>query len=360
MTVPNDIPKKVLGTVPISEDGSAVFRVPANLSLQVQTLDETGMALLTEKSLFYLQPGELRSCVGCHEPVGTAPSQAAIAKTIRMKPMELTPAAGPQYEGGTSFARTVQPVLDRYCIKCHGLEKTEKNVNLMYIKGKSRYPNSLVEIVKRGDHRVGDKGYMNGKYKGTKTNYNISIPRNFFAYSNSVAQKLAHGDKHHKKLIDRDRESYMRIIEWLDINGQCFGDLFPNRIEDRSFDANGVEALRSYIKELFGEKIASQPEYALVNVAQPDESRILLMPLPSSKGGWGQMEGFKSKEDPSYKKMAELVERCIKRRPNENTKGWNPTWAMGGADNWVLQERTKLFAKFNKTLKENPEPEPAE
>jgi hypothetical protein len=47
---------------------------------------------------------------------------------------------------------------------------------------------------------------------------------------------LAKGDKHHKKLKDVDHEGYMRIIEWLDLNGQCFGDLFPNRIEGRSFD----------------------------------------------------------------------------------------------------------------------------
>ncbi len=27
-----------------------------------------------------------------------------------------------------------------------------------------------------------------------------------------------------------DRDSYMRIIEWLDLNAQCYGDLFPNKL----------------------------------------------------------------------------------------------------------------------------------
>jgi len=52
--------------VPVNEDGSAYFKVPARTSLQLQILDESGRAMLTEKSLFYLQPGESRSCVGCH------------------------------------------------------------------------------------------------------------------------------------------------------------------------------------------------------------------------------------------------------------------------------------------------------
>jgi hypothetical protein len=343
--VPNDIPKKVLGTVPINEDGSAVFRVPANVSLQVQTLDENGMAILTEKSLFYMMPGERRSCVGCHEAVGTTPPMKTVAKMSRMKPIDLKPAAGPQYRGGMSFARTVQPVLDRYCIKCHGLEKTEKKVNLTYVKT-GRYPTSLMEIVKRGDHRIGDKGFSGGRYKGTDVTYNISHPRVFFAYSNSVAQKLASGDKHHKSLKDIDRESYMRIIEWLDLNGQCFGDLFPNRIEDRKFDEGKLKELRSHVAQLLGEKIAAQPATTLVNVAQPDESRILMMPLPVSAGGWGQAKGFKSKSDPAYKKMLAMVNACIKKNPSENVNGWEPTWEMGGAENWVKEARAKYIEQL--------------
>ena len=346
MTVQNDLPKKVLGTVPVNEDGSAAFKVPANVSLQIQTLDENGMAILTERSFFYLQPGEQRSCIGCHEPVGTAPDMKKMAKMSRMKPMDLKPAAGPKYEGGMSFARTVQPVLDKHCIKCHGLEKTDGKVDLVY--NSSGYPNSLKEIVKRGDHRIGDKGYSGGKYKEYKDlSINISRPFKFYAYENKVAHKLAKGDKHHKSLKDTDYEGYMRIIEWLDLNGQCYGDLFPNRIEDRKFDGRALKDLRSYAKELFGDKIAKQPETTLVNLSQPDESRILLMPLPANKGGWGQIKGYSSKSDEKYKKMAELVEACIIKNPKENTRGWQPTLVMGAGEGWVINARSNYLAKIN-------------
>ncbi len=323
---PNEIPKKVLGTVPVSEDGSAFFRVPARTSLQMQILDKNGMAILTEMSLFYLQPGENRSCVGCHEPVGASPKASMFARSARRSPSELKPAAGPQYPGGLSFMRTVQPVFDRYCIKCHGLEKTQKGVNLIH-DGKMGYPRSCLEIIKRGDHRVGDKGYMWGAN-------NISRPYKFFAHRNKVSHMLLSG-----KMVKMDRESYMRVIEWLDLNAQCYGDLFPNKLEERRFDNNALRELRGYAKQLFGDKIAGQPERALINVAQPDESRILMMALPVKDGGWGQMKGFTSKSDSKFKRMVQLVDRCIVKKANENRNGWKPSLECGGGESWVMKER---------------------
>jgi len=339
MQVRVEIPKKVIGTVPVNADGSAVFKVPANVSLQMQTLDENGMAILTEKSLFYVQPGEMRSCVGCHEPVGMTPDASLFAKMARIKPMDLTPAAGPQYKGGLSFMRTVQPVLDRYCIGCHGLggapaDKRAKadKINLVH-DGKISWPRPYQELFTRGDHRVGDKGYMSGEL-------NISRPRRFYAYSNKVSHMLV---KNHGK-CNMDRDSRMRIIEWMDVNAQCYGDLFPNKLEERGIDAAALAQLRAYAKTVVGAKMAAQPDRALINVAQPDQSRILLAPLPAGAGGWGQVKGFASKSDPRYKKMAALVDTCIVRKPNENTNGWEPTWDMGGGESWVIEDRKKLIA----------------
>ena len=71
-----------------------------------------------------------------------------------------------------------------------------------------------------------------------------------------------------------------------------------------------------------------------------------MMPLPESKGGWGQMKGYADKNDPKYKKMVELVEACIQRKQNENINGWEPTWAMGGAERWVVEAREKYLAQL--------------
>ncbi|MBT3201761.1 MAG: hypothetical protein HN350_17815, partial [Phycisphaerales bacterium] len=98
---------------------------------------------------------------------------------------------------------------------------------------------------------------------------------------------------------------------------------------------------------LFGAKIAAQPDRALINTVQIDESRILAAPLAVKAGGWGQLSGYASKDDPKYKKMAGLVEKCIVRKPNENTNGWQPTLNAGGGETWVMEER----AKFRESLK---------
>ena len=112
-----------LGNAPVAADGSAAFRAPARQPLLFQLLDRNGMALMTMRSLVYLQPGERVSCVGCHEPRNMAPERPALAAAVQIHDLE--PPAGPSYEGGLSFARTVQPVLDRYCIGCHGLDRAK-------------------------------------------------------------------------------------------------------------------------------------------------------------------------------------------------------------------------------------------
>ncbi len=110
--------KQVLGTVPVEPDGSAFFRVPAKTPISLQPLDDDGKALQLMRSWLTVMPGETRSCVGCHEN-GTDVPPAAISETIAGSklPESITPWYGPTR--GFSFAREVQPVLDKYCVSCH-------------------------------------------------------------------------------------------------------------------------------------------------------------------------------------------------------------------------------------------------
>ncbi|MFA7006354.1 MAG: hypothetical protein WC429_20080, partial [Verrucomicrobiia bacterium] len=68
------------------------------------------------RSEVYLQPGERRACVGCHEAPGTA---AANRPTLAMRraPSRLQP--GPDGTRPMSYPLLVQPVLDRHCVRCH-------------------------------------------------------------------------------------------------------------------------------------------------------------------------------------------------------------------------------------------------
>ena len=107
-----------LGTVPVEEDGSAHFKVPAGKPLYFQAVDAEGKAVHTMMSEVYLQPGENRGCVGCHEQVHTASENfPAQKKAFQRAPSEMTP--GPEGTAPFSFPVFLQPIIDRKCAACH-------------------------------------------------------------------------------------------------------------------------------------------------------------------------------------------------------------------------------------------------
>lgn len=360
-----EIPKKTLGTVPVNPDGSVCFNVPAHTPIQLQALDKDGRAILTEKTFWYLQPGEKRSCVGCHEPAGTSPNMKTMAGLMQQGPAQMSPAAGPAYAGGMAFAKTVQPVLDRYCISCHGLKKKAGGVNLLYqpfkkkaikeqqfpawavtskeswrrislreqfINSLKSMPSSYVELTLRGDFSVGMKPYMTEEIRNISEAYEP-----LYARGCPIPDMIL---KNHGK-VNMDEDSRRRIIEWMDLNAPMNGDTFPgsNRAEDRTFNPAGMTALRAEIKSQFGDTLAAQPDVALVNRVFPQESRILMAPLAKSEGGWGQMKGWNSKRDPDFKIMEALVMKTFDRPINENDMGWCPTAEKGAAEGWIEKDR---------------------
>lgn len=108
----------VLGTVPVEEDGSAHFAVPANVELFFQALDEKGLAVQSMRSATALQKGERLLCAGCHEPKHHARLvSASLPLAFRRSPSALVP----DVDGSNPFSypRLVQPVLDKHCAECH-------------------------------------------------------------------------------------------------------------------------------------------------------------------------------------------------------------------------------------------------
>ena len=63
-----NLARSILGTVPVEEDGSAHFVLPALKEVFFQALDEDGLAVQSMRSATWVQPGEQMLCKGCHEP----------------------------------------------------------------------------------------------------------------------------------------------------------------------------------------------------------------------------------------------------------------------------------------------------
>ncbi|MHC4867350.1 MAG: HzsA-related protein, partial [Planctomycetota bacterium] len=116
--------KIVLGEAPVYEDGSAAFEVPARTPVYFQAIDANGHVVQTMRSWSTLMPGEIFSCVGCHEnkneSITNKPTSMALKAGI--KPLE------PFYDitgKGFSFPKMIQPILDAKCLKCHNGQHTK-------------------------------------------------------------------------------------------------------------------------------------------------------------------------------------------------------------------------------------------
>ena len=242
---------------------------------------------------------------------------------------ELRPPAGPRYEGGLSFARTVQPVLDRYCIGCHGLDKTEAQVDLLgtleqVTFPRQQWPGPNKMLVSRAYHSLVTRdGLVKVAHADMESDY--STPKDYFAHAGRLAKMLlsGHPDENCNARVSLDRDSFAQIVDWLDVNAVYYGDYSWNKPEWREPLPEGERVLRAHIRDRFGPVLAEQPFAALVNVAWIEESRILEAPLAAEAGGWGLFpeQGWRDAGDPDYQRMRQLVEASFTPQLHDDIAG---------------------------------------
>jgi formylglycine-generating enzyme required for sulfatase activity len=211
--------KRVLGTVPVNSDGSAMFKVPANTPISLQPLDSEGKSLALMRSWMTAMPGEVLSCIGCHEKQNDIVPVRMVAASSQ-EPSTITPWRDSVY--GFSFEREVQPVLDRYCAGCHDGSKK----GLPYLRGDKR--------LTRGTN-VYHESTVNPRFllsyinlfqfirgPGLESDYHLLSPMEFHADTTELVQMLLKG--HHNVKIDSD--SWLRLTTWIDMNTPFFGSWF--------------------------------------------------------------------------------------------------------------------------------------
>jgi len=206
---------RIVGTVPVFEDGSAVFKVPANTPLAVQPLDAEGKAVQVMRSWFVAMPGEVLSCVGCHERQNAAPPpRKTVAATHR--PFEIEPWYGPTR--GFSFKREVQPVLDKYCVGCHSGQKRPDGKCTPDFRAKDRNGWSNFTPSYLALHP-----YV--RRPGPESDYHLLNPMEFHVNTSELMQMMAKG--HHG--VRLDAEALDRFITWIDLNVPDHGTWHEHR-----------------------------------------------------------------------------------------------------------------------------------
>ena len=203
-------PRVMLGTVKVENDGSVMFKAPANTPIALQPLDENGSALQLMRSWLTGMPGETLSCSGCHEKQNSVvPARNSLA--ARKAPQPIAPWYGPRRNYG--FEREVQNVLEQACVGCHNgksLAKTkigEPIPNFEFEKGK-RWGSGSYSALHPYVRRNGPEG-----------DYHLLTPLEFHTRTSELIQILDKGH-HNVKLTPEQRE---RLVTWIDLNVPYYG-----------------------------------------------------------------------------------------------------------------------------------------
>lgn len=222
----------ILGTVPVNEDGSVAFEVPAMMPVSLMPLDAEGRALQKMRTWINPQPGEYLSCVGCHEAVDHTPlSKTAMASNA--KPQELKPWLGPARV--YSFVMEMQPVLDRYCVSCHDGSGSPPDLRNDYSKedllGSKEYSQPYTTLQK----------YV--RRSGPESDYRLTTPTEWHASSSTLVQMLEKG--HYGVALDD--EAWRRLYMWIDLNVPFHGSFHPGPFGEYGDQAQWrADALRRY------------------------------------------------------------------------------------------------------------------
>ncbi len=224
--------RRILGTVPIHDDGSAYFKVPANIPIAVQPLDAKGRAVQIMRSWFVGMPGEAVSCVGCHEKQNMSPP-AVPTLAIRRPPVEITPWKGPAR--GFSFKRDVQPVLDRHCVGCHNTEQRKDGYNLLDLtrketNGWNNFTPSYLAL----------HPYV--RRPGPESDNYVQKPKEFFVNTSELVQMLEKG--HYGVALDDD--AWDRLYTWIDLNVPDHGTWGEHRPIPHNFHQRRLEMRTLY------------------------------------------------------------------------------------------------------------------
>ena len=209
------------GIVPVEEDGSAHFFVEADKNIFFQALDADFAEVQRERPLVNYRPGEVRSCVGCHERAkdNNAFGMATLPVAVTRPPS--VPGPQPGEQSGTrplSYEVDVQPVWDGHCVSCHNAEKkggdldlTGERTTLFCRSYENILARGLVSIIGENHPKAGNNHYLPPYSLGT--------------YASQLSKYLK--QDHYAVILSP--EERIRVTTWIDSNGQYYGSYYGRK-----------------------------------------------------------------------------------------------------------------------------------
>ncbi len=337
--------ERIVGTVPVEPDGSAYLEVPALRSLFFVALDQNDLSVKRMQSFLTVQPGEVTSCVGCHEQRTRAPkpSLAAPASLAAGRPpSRIEPIPGvPEV---LDFPRDIQPILDALCVSCHGYEKSAAGgprAGRLILSGDrgpmfshSYYMLTVAGLFSDGRNLARSNyrpralgtsasrllGFVNGSHYGAKATAaqlkllslwietGAAYPGTYAALGTGMIGAYA---ENNQTETDEDWPATRAAAQVLARRcASCHSA--PSRLLPASLsDERGV----SFWQPSLNDPRLNTSRHIVFNLSRPDKSLLLLAPLAQPAGGWGLCRDPNSKEkvtvfadarDPGYQALLAL------------------------------------------------------
>ncbi|MBL7185293.1 MAG: hypothetical protein ISS70_03130 [Phycisphaerae bacterium] len=233
-------PRVQWGVVPVEEDGSAYFKVPANRNIFFQALDENFRELQRERTYVNYKPGEIRSCVGCHGRTNRAVHPKSTQTRIAMTRPPSTPQSQPcdlVENGENNHARQVihyptdiQPIFNAKCVSCHGNDNPDGGLKLT--DDVTVYYNTSYEELARKQLAGPIISEFTTFLRGDQGNYSGATlaPKSLGCYKSTMFKMLT--DSAHPKNAQDDHSrmltetELMILSRWVDSNYQFYGGYY--------------------------------------------------------------------------------------------------------------------------------------
>ena len=335
--------ERIVGTVPVGEDGSACFDLPALRSFFFVALDKDDLSVKRMQSFLTVQPGETTSCVGCHEQRTQAPRPADMdLAALRRPASHIEPIA--DVPDVIDYPRDVQPVLDALCVSCHGYERTAAGgprAGRLILTGDhgplyshSYYMMTIARLVSDGRNQprsnyaprtLGSSAshlltLLDGTHYGVRaTPLQKKLLRLWIdsgaAYPGTYAALGCGmiGNYSENQIIHTGEEWAATRAAGKVIEKRCAGcHTEPARLLPHTLaDERGV----SFWQPSMDDPRLLTSRHIVFNLSRPEQSLMLLGPLAESAGGWGLCRDPKTKEratvfadkaDPGYQALLAL------------------------------------------------------
>lgn len=295
--------KNFLGVVPVNDDGSVYFEVPAGRAVYFQALDSDGRLVHSMRTFVQAAPGTTRSCIGCHEYKYGTTTLETMRRVLARGPVKLQPEAWGS--GYMDFPAMVQPVLDKHCANCHGGEKGigggldltggwTEHFSISYENLANRRDTQLIAYWIAGIDCMNGTAFWSSQ---------IFQPRNHGSGAAPLARLLLNG--HGGRIADLTRTERDLLMAWMDSNGLYHGTWDSTK--------HGCQLTEWPVikKTLMAQmKVAgcvrchgNNFESDWFNLQRPELSRILRAPLPPDANGLGLGLCRDRKVDPKWQRV---------------------------------------------------------